>query len=274
MDPPWNKIYPITLPESDEEIRLSYSAENKYTIDLGIVTLFLTYTNNVSIDADLWNVNSPIIKATSTPIDTGDIIGPIRVDGASDFIFGIHGSATTTVFGAYMDGEEITLDSSTDVTGNELTIVMHDEGRHPDTRTHIFDRDVTIRISKGKLWCSNTIKNVSGGTLTISSACNGGLIAAYKDIINGISTNDLISKVPLEASVGGNPNRTSCTFMLDGCTMSARNIIGHDSADYTGDLVSYAGEPGRNKVYFYTAKGSYQMSDDSSLYGEFEYEYR
>lgn len=267
---PWLQLYPAIL---QRKVRLTYSSANTWVIDLGNVTMRLKHVIDPTDDADLWNVLQVTTTGDNpTQLDYGDIIGPVKIAGASDYTFGYHGSSTTTKIYIYADGSPVTLGSSTNVECEKLTIGWHDEGRHPDTLAHVMDRDVVIDFTKNRMHVWNTFKNVSGGPLSIANACNGGLLACYTSLIQGVFVNNDVYNAPYTQDLPASESIIMCKFMMGSFTMGAKNIIGHDGQYYSGRAYYYGGSNARDKVYFFNILNG-EMADGKSNVGEFEYTY-
>lgn len=258
-----------------KDLNIMYKSSNTYNITFGDYCIRLFYTESVAADQYNWNIGNITYNGNIVVPSGTDIVGPIRISGDSDFISGIHGSSTTTKLKVICDNEEVTLSDALNKDCNKITIYMIDECRSQATLAHVFDRYVTIEITKNKIHITNTFKCVSDSAVTVQRATNGGLIAVRNNILLSASMNNYIMSEPSNTSIGNRSNKNiHATLNTIYGSITVDNILGHEREDYSGFFGVFTNEnPIRTKTYFDILTKSRSISNGDLLCGEFEYNF-
>ena len=157
----------------------------------------------------------------------------------------------------------------------KIVILMIDECRREvSPQTHVFDRFVTIDITRDRIHIQNTFKNVSGGTITVERATNGGLIAVRNNILSSTSMpNLMLTEAPSSWIENKSPLNTSVIFNLINIgSIKVTNILGHEQSTYRGFYNVFVNEtPIRTKSYFDIIATNTDVPANGIIAGEFEY---
>ena len=246
-------------------------SETQYTIYFGDFNIKLVRVDNDTTNSHLWNIYD-IRKELDILVPIGtDIVGPIKEVGEADFMGGLHGDETTTMFEVYCDGCIYDMNSLT--TFNTLDILMKSDLYRVSSKEKIAERIVHISISNNKIHIHSQIKATVG--FNVERCTNGGLIAARNNIITGLFINNYIANEVQNTSINGiasKDNTTAIIFTTLG-TIKVQNIIGHERNTYKGNIHVFTSEnPMRTKIYFDTISGgSISIQANETITGEFEY---
>ena len=255
-----------------KDLSIKYNSKSEYDIYFGKYSMKLFYSESESADMYNWNIGK-IYYGSEIVVPAGtDIIGPIKIKGDEDFLSGVHGSSTTTSLQVYCDGVKTTLNDSLNKKCDKITIFMVDECRSQKTLKHIFDRYVTIEITKNKIHICNMFKCVSSSSITVERATNGGLMAVRNNILTGASMNNYIcADAPSTRISNGSKQNTHAVLTLTMGSITIDNIIGKENETYKGFFNVFINEnPIRTKTYFDIMQNE-QVSNGKEIVGEFEY---
>ena len=271
--------YPITYFEpffdpyyAIEGVAIEKLDSANYKIYFGDASVKLFYTNDIATGSDNWNLGTVTLRSgTLVPAGT-DILGPVKINEDTDFIGGVHGDETTNSVYFTIDGVFITPSQITHtITGKKLTLLLASDVYEQGTSTKAFARYVQVIFEPNKMTVSNTY--VAAESLTLKRATNGGLFASYSSDIRAIAFNNAFYAYAPSSpvNIASNANTFATLFTKYG-SATVRNIIGHESDNYTGYLQVFNNEnPQRCKIYFDTYKnGSYTISSGTKITGTFE----
>lgn len=268
-----NSTILIDNTKSDEDkISIEYKDDKNYTINFGKYNMRLFRTISESADQDNWNIGD-IRYLDNIVVPSGtDIIGPIKVSGDNDFLSGVHGSSTTTVLKVYCDGIPVTLNSDLLQKCDKITIQMIDECRRESNKVHVFDRYVTLEITKNKIHILNAFKCVSDTDLLVERATNGGLIAVRNSILTGASMNNyILTEAPTHTISNGSRKNIHAVINHTMGDIVVNNIQGKENDTYNGRFTVFVNEnPIRTKTYF-DIMTKETVTKDQMITGEFEY---
>lgn len=267
------KRYLIGTVVNNSDVLIEKNNDTNYLISFGDFKITLFKTENVSTNAFNWNLKDITDKLGNIIVPTGtDIIGPIKLQGNSDFIGGVHGDETTNYVTVGINGNTYDLENVTYISGNSITITMKSTCYDEQTKNPAFDRFITIIITKNKIKISNSFKALANCTLI--SGPIGGLIACRNNIIKDIIFNNAYFNEPptVQQDIASKYNTTATINTIYG-SLTVNNIKGYTNDSYEGYLQTFANEtPIRNKIYFMNYKlGTYSVSTGDILAGEFEY---
>ena len=266
----WKKVAFST----DGNVKISKYSSSPVTYKIETGNYFTYFRNVVNADnnADLWDLVGVFYKDGTTVITTGtDIIGPILERNQPDFVGGLHGDEKTTSMVILCDGVE--WDYSTAKTPEEIKIIMVSEiYRASDHQTHIYNRFVTLTITKGKIKVENNYVCLVNDSV-IERATNGGLIAMQNTILQKVSMNNYYSSsAPTTAPDNASPANVSGTMFWEHGYINVTNIVGHEKSTYRGMLQTFTTEnPIRNKIYLdVISSGITPVASGESILGIFE----
>jgi hypothetical protein len=234
----------------------------------------LFYTDDDTTNAHNWNIGTVKIKDNVVIPKYTDIIGPLNINDNDDYIGGVHGDERTNAIVVSIDGNSFNLvnDEIHEATyGREMTITMNSDVYDEKTKEHIFFRNVQLVISPNKIHVTNCFKALK--SCNLKRATNGGLLAAYSDLITGIAFNTTyLKEAPSQQIDIKNQNNICATIHTIYGSMTVRNIVGHEKESYMGWLQVFSNEQRpRCKVYLDTYKsGNYPISVGDVVNGEFE----
>ena len=263
---------PYAISDINKPVCIQWESSNTYCINFGDYNLKLFYTESSTADQYNWNIGT-VRKGNDTLIPTGtDIIGPIKIDGESDFISGVHGSSTTTTINVVADGDVVTLDTSLVKSCKHLVIQMIDECRSVSSIDHVFDRYVTIDITANKIHATVLYKCVSETSLTVERATNGGLVAVQNPIlISSNMNNKILTAAPTTSISNASKNNICATLCTEYGDITVHNIQGHENNSYRGFYQVFTSEtPVRTKTYFDVMRNE-TVTNGQEISGEFEY---
>ena len=255
-----------------KDLSIKYNSDSEYDICFGKYSMKLFYSELESADMHNWNIGK-IYYGSEIIVPAGtDIIGPIKISGDADFLSGVHGSSTTTTLQVYCDGVKTTLDDNLNKKCDKITIFMVDECRSEKTLEHVFDRYVTIEITKNKIHICNMFKCVSSSPVTVERATNGGLMAVRNNILTGASMNNYIcTEAPSTTIRNSSKQNTHAVLTLTMGSITIDNIIGKENETYKGFFNVFVNEnPVRTKTYFDIMRNE-QVTNGREIVGEFEY---
>ena len=261
-----------TIIDLKKDLSIKYQSDTDYDIYFGKYHMKLFYSDSESADMHNWNIGK-IYYGSEIVVPAGtDIIGPIKISGDADFLSGVHGSSTTTMIKVYADGVPVELNSSLAKKFSRLTIFMIDECRSEKTREHVFDRYVTIEITKNKIHICNMFKCVSSSPVTVERATNGGLMAVRNNILTGASMNNYICTEPPVVTINNDsPKNVHAVLNLTMGSITIDNIVGKENSTYKGKFNVFINEnPVRTKTYFDIMQNE-QVTKGKEIIGEFEY---
>ena len=259
----------------DKKVRIVKQNSNTFTIYYGNFNITLFKTENVSTNANNWNIKN-VKRGENVLVPEGtDIIGPVRINDNTDFIGGVHGDETTTHIIIDIDGtsyKDSNIQNITDIKCDKITITLISDVYDQLAGDLAFTRNVVLDITDNKIHCSNNYK--AQKNLTLRTACTGGLIACRNTIINNIVMNDgYYDSAPTAQVHNYNKANTYAVINTIYGSITAVNIKGYDNPNYIGFLNVYENEsPIRCKVYFDPYfNGTYTINTNDMITGEFEY---
>lgn len=263
----WNEITATPTVRTNSIVK---DSENQYTIYFGDYNIKLVRVDNDTTNAHLWNIVD-IRKGESVLVPSGtDIIGPLKESGENDFMGGVHGDETSTLFAVYCDGTKYDMDST--VQFDTLDILMVSNLQRVSTKENIAQRTVHISIKDNEIEIQNQIKALTN--FTVQRATNGGLIAARNDIITGVYTNNYaIDEAPSTSPSGiASQNNTTAVILTTIGKITVENIVGHERSTYKGYVAVFTTEtPMRTKIYFDTISTSTPIQTNEVITGAFRY---
>lgn len=269
---PWGAWHRFKV--DGEEITIVRDNSNSFRIKFGKYQIKLNHEVNSSTNSDLWNlVDVTCNNASIIPSGT-DILGPIKEIGESDFMGGVHGDETTTSLLITCDGKPY--DMATRVTTcDNMRIVMVSKIYRVSTKEHIYNRFVSIEITKNHIKVNNNYVCITNNSI-IERATNGGLIAINNNILTKVSMQNYFSDTaPTEKVSNASKCNVEGTLFWENGSITVKNIIGKDYSTYSGWLNVFTNEtPIRNKIYFDTissVSGGTAIGNGESILGAFEY---
>ena len=268
----YGRIFSAT---EDKKVRIIKQNSNTFTIYYGNFNVTLFKTENISTNANNWNLKD-VKRGENVLVPTGtDIIGPVRINDNTDFIGGVHGDETTNHIIIDIDGttyKDSNIQNITDIKCDKITITLISSVYDQIAGDLAFTRNVVIDITDNKIHCSNSFK--AQKNLTLRTACTGGLIACRNTIINNIvMNNSYYDSAPTTQVNNHNKANTYAVINTIYGSITAINIKGYDNPHYYGFLNVYENEsPIRCKVYFEPYyDGTYTINTNDIITGEFEY---
>lgn len=259
----------------DKKVRIIKENSNTFTIYYGNFNVTLFKTENISTNANNWNIKD-VKRGDNVLVPTGtDIIGPVRINENTDFIGGVHGDETTTHIIIDIDGtsyKDNNIQNISDIKCNKITITLISNVYDQLAGDLAFTRNVMLDITDSKIHCSNSFK--AQKNLTLRTACTGGLIACRNTIINNIVMNNgYYDSAPTTQVHNHSKANTYAVINTIYGSITAINIKGYDNPHYYGFLNVYENEsPIRCKVYFEPYyDGTYTINTNDIITGEFEY---
>ena len=259
----------------DKKVRIVKQNSNTFTIYYGNFNITLFKTENISTNANNWNIKD-VKRGNNVLVPTGtDIIGPVRINDNTDFIGGVHGDETTNHIIIDIDGtsyKDNNIQNITDIKCNKITITLISSVYDQLAGDLAFTRNVILDITDNKIHCSNSFK--AKKNLTLRTACTGGLIACRNTIINNIVMNNgYYDTAPTTQVNNHSKANTYAVINTIYGSITAINIKGYDNPHYYGFLNVYENEsPIRCKVYFEPYyDGAYTINTNDMITGEFEY---
>lgn len=259
-----------------ESLNINAASAYSFLISFGKYTCRLFYTNNDAADQHNWNIGDIRYQNNVVVPNGTDIIGPIKISGDADFIGGVHGSGTTTNIKVYCDGEEVTLASGLNKDCGCIDIYMKEECRSESGGVHVFDKYVVIEITPDQIHIMNTYKNVSGGSIQVERATNGGLIAVRNDILTSTAMNNkMLLSAPTSAISNASAKNIHAVFNTTYGSITMDNLLGHEESTYKGFYHVFTDEaPIRTKAYFDTISELTSIENNAEIPGEFVYKFR
>ena len=250
--------------------KIQKSSSTTYYITFSEYTAKLDRIDNDNANAHLWNITN-IKKGNDILVPDGtDIIGPIKEDGESDFMGGVHGDEINTSFAIYIDGALYDMQST--VYFDTLDICMISNMQRVSTKENVFTRTVNIHISGNEITISNQYKALVNN-ITVSRATNGGLIAVRNTILNGIYMNNYFANSAPTVGISNNSiENTLAKFFTTLGTITVENIIGHEKSTYGGRWAVFTNEsPVRTKSYFDVISSNTIVNTGDLITGVFKY---
>lgn len=266
--------YTLVL-DTKKPCSIKYKDSKTYTIVFGDYEMELFHTINAGTDADNWNIGR-INKGGSVLVPSGtDVVGPIKLKGDNDFLGGVHGSETTTTLVVCADDSKVTLDSSTDVSCNSLTIYMESTCRRESNQSDAFSRKITIEIEKNRIHMNSQFTSIASGDLIVERVTNGGLMAVRNTILLSSSMNNYVMPNPMTTTLNnGSPKNIHAVLNTTLGKIVVDNIQGHEESGYDGRYQIFTNEtPMRTKVYFDVYRGEKTISPGDTFNGECEYSF-
>lgn len=257
-----------------KDLHIQYVSDTEYRIDFGKYNVRLYRTISESADQDNWNLGRICYGDTVVVTQGTDILGPIKIQGDSDFLSGVHGSSTTTDLHVYCDGMEVTLGSSLDADCDKIVIMMTDACRSEAAQVHVFDRFVTIEITKNNIHVMNTYRCVAD-SVVVNRATNGGLIAVRNNILVSTAMNNrMLTQPPVTQQNNSSRRNIRAVFNTRFGSIAVQNILGCEQDTYCGFYAVFVNEnPIRTKSYFdvIAENSNVTVSNGDEIAGEFAY---
>lgn len=245
--------------------------DTQFTIYFGDYNIKLLKIEDETINSHAWNildirdVNNNILVPYGT-----DIIGPIKESGEADFMGGVHGDETATIFEIYCDGN--VYDRESTVKFDSLDIIMQSNLHRVSTKEIIANRKIHISITDNEIHVYSQITALTN--FTVERCTNGGLIAARNNIITGLFINNYLLNEAPDTSISGIRSKfnTSATIFTSLGKITVENIIGHALDTYRGYISVFTNEnPIRTKIYLDTISSQTDISTNDTITGEFKY---
>jgi hypothetical protein len=238
---------------SDENCSIKYDSSDTWSITFGDFKVDLIHAINADRKMDTYNLSKITDKAGNVICPQGtDIIGPAKIDGEVDFIGGVHGYETATSVKVVCDGVVQILDSSLNITANEISIFIETSDISHVSLSEVWTREIAITIKNNEILVSSKYTITSATDLTIFRMTNGGLMAAYHDDIGSAwMPNKILSPIPTTGISNASEKNIVCEFNTKYGTIRVENIVGHELATYKGWWQNFQNEtPKRLKSYF------------------------
>ena len=249
--------------------------ETNFLISFGDFKINLFKTINETTNSNNWNISTITDKNNNTIVPSGtDIIGPIKVNGNTDFIGGRHGDETTNFITISINNNSFDIDEVTSLSGNSMEIIMKSIVYDQLTQNPVANRFITILFKPNSILISNNYKFVASTILNRAPIC--GLIGCRNPIIKDIIfNNSYYEQAPTSSPNNYSSKNTNATINTIYGSINVRCIKGFENPNYNGGLTTFSSEsPIRNKIYFELYKnGTYTMNNGTIISGEFEYNF-
>ena len=267
----WKELLTELPPSVTGKNKIVKNSDTQFTIYFGDYNIKLLKIENDTINSHAWNIldirdfNNNILVPSGT-----DIIGPIKEYGEIDFMGGVHGDETVTLFEIYCDGN--TYDRESTVEFNSLDIIMQSDLHRVSTKETIANRKIHVSITDNEIHVYSQITALTN--FTVEKCTNGGLIAARNNIITGLFINNYLLNEASDTSISGIKSKfnTSATIFTSIGKITVENIVGHELDTYRGYITVFTNEnPIRTKIYLDTISSPTAISTNDTITGEFKY---
>ena len=255
-----------------------------YTIDTAKARYTFRRITESQYNLDTFRLYSGMLvndDGAFTMWSNSDAEGAIRIQGETDYVSGFHGSEVMTAFKVFMDGADITSETSIDSDFDTLMFYVESDVYHcyQDTavaETVAFKRCKIVSFSGNKVTVSNSY--IPQETLTITSA-RIALFQCYKSdgntpVFTDLSVNTDFKNYPVSTIATSKPSDSD--KMTEAILHTAYGRIRFKSIltsgqSYKGNVTDFASQ-NRVKVYFDTISRTSEIQTGEQIMSQFEFE--
>ena len=251
-----NKVYlntnQINQLQSLNKITLSVIS-NGYRVNMNDYDIDLLHMIDSSTRSNLWTIDGIYKNELDVCPKGTDIIGVLQEQGENNFMGGIHGNETCTLFKIIADGKEVTSETTCD----KLDILMHSDLTRVSSGETIMKRMVHIIFNDNSIIIENTFINLID-SFNLRYAYNGGLFGWHDNDaslqlsnIGEIKTDNVDASKTIQQS----NKLISTNAIVQSNLITTENLVGHESEKFLGEIYYYV-ETKRTKVYYSTDHNS------------------
>ncbi|MBE6799186.1 MAG: hypothetical protein E7525_05375 [Ruminococcaceae bacterium] len=226
---------------------------NSITVTQGKNEYTLRRHISKGINLDTWRLTRQVICGEEVWKDI-DIEGPLKQEGAADFIGGYHGDEVFETVSMTADGVELDVSSnwSAFTTANFTVLVKSKVYYCNDTEKVAFIRHKKLVFTDNKLTVTNDWEYVGDENFVLSVHTGGGIWSIFCDQIKGYSTNTDSTIKNNVGTAGGKAMDEVTIYGIKDFTVTIKGLSQKDK-HYAAD-VSYFGYEKRPRIkpYFMT----------------------
>ena len=257
----WRNVF--NLPEVEKDNTIQYdSSIDSYYIKFGDAACQFRHQTGTQ-----WDIYHPMefsLRGIKFSAFSGqDFTGPIREQGAADFVSGVHGDEIDTKMIIYADGKEINKDTlATNIIEFNSLAIYKESNVYSDTdKTQLIaNRFLHYIFTKNKLNIHNKFKFVK--EVTISNSCVTGLGSVYDDCMQGQWMNGIAEMYDTSQVYPSSHDNTMGRIYLNNGILEIRCIEGWTETS-RGYIAHFINEPRpRHKIYLLdTTPHTYNTGD-------------
>ena len=232
---------------------ISYDGSSKLDVTQGKHLYAMRLKNDSAINLNTWLINHATYNGEYLFNGT-DIEGPMKLNGRSDFIGGIHGDEVMTDARFIVDGVDITNGGAVELKdAHVLTAYITSTIYDVDSTNALFTRNKVLTFAENKLVVENKWTYIGGEGNTIERWPACGLYPVYKDIMLGYTIDNKFYSADEAATTTPNMYLRNITFWAGGTNINIKALDGCAGQQYRGWVQHFGDEERpRVKVYFDT----------------------